>query len=268
MTNEPPDPRSSMWAWIAYALRWNRVERGETGDTLAKTLNCARSTISRLETGEAKLADGQAAKIDKLWRTGGFFTIALWYARLGHDPNWMKSFGEFERRATAVYTYSGQLVPALLQTPDYARAVLMAGRPKDLEGTLAKRMGRQALLERPDPPELSVLLSESVLDLPIGGPAVMRAQLQHLLDMSERFGIVVRVVPREAGAHEGLDGPFKIFRVREGDVGFVEAPTGGRLVPEADEVRELHARFERIGHVALPVQSSRKLIRSLMEGMV
>jgi hypothetical protein len=234
---------------------------------LAKTLNCARSTISRLESGEAKLADKQAAKLDKLWRTGGFFTIALWFARLGHDPNWLKSLAEFEQRSTMIFNYEGQLVPALLQTPDYARALLLAGRPKDLEGAVAKRMSRQALLERPDPPELSVLLSESVLDLPVGGPTVMRAQLQHLLDMSERPNIVVRVVPRDAGAHEGLDGPFKVFKVREGEVGFVEAPTGGRLVPEAAEVNELRARFERIGHVALPVQSSRKLISSLMEGM-
>jgi transcriptional regulator with XRE-family HTH domain len=256
-----------MWAWMAYALRWNRIERGETGDLLAKTLNVARSTISRLENGDAKLTDKQAAKLDKKWRTGGFFTIALWYARLGHDPNWLKNLAEFERRASAIYNYDGQLVPALLQTPDYARALLLAGRPKDLEGAVAKRMARQAILDKPEPPELCVLLSESALDLPIGGPEVMRAQLAHLLEMAERPNIVVRVVPREAGAHEGLDGPFKVFTVREGDIGFVEAPTGGRLVPVAEEARELRARFDRIGHVALPIQSSRQLIESLMEAM-
>jgi transcriptional regulator with XRE-family HTH domain len=267
MTNEPPDPRSSMWAWIAYALRWNRVERGETGALLAKTLNVARSTISRLENGEAKLTDKQAAKIDKKWRTGGFFTIALWYARLGHDPNWLKNLAEFERRASVIYNYDGQLVPALLQTPDYARALLLAGRNKNLESDLDKRMARQTILDKPEPPELSVLLSESVLDIPVGGPAIMRAQLEHLLQMATRPNIVVRVVPREAGAHEGLDGPFKVFTVNEGDVGFVEAPTGGRLVPQRDEAYELRARFERIGHVALPVHSSRRLIESLMEAM-
>lgn len=256
-----------MWAWIAYALRWNRIERGETGDVLAKRLNCARSTISRLESGEAKLADKQAAVCDKEWRTGDFFATALYYARLGYSPNWLQSLTEFENRASMIYSYAGQLVPALLQTPDYARALLVAGRNKDVEGDLAKRMARQVLLDKPDPPELSVLLSESVLDIPVGGPAVMCAQLGHLLAMSERSNIVVRVVPRDAGAHEGLDGPFKIFTVREGDVGFVEAPTGGRLVPETDEARELRSRFERIGNVALPVHSSRKLITSLMEAM-
>jgi hypothetical protein len=256
-----------MWAWMAYALRWNRIERGETGDLLAKTLNCARSSISRLESGEAKLTDKQAEKIDKMWRTGGFFAIALWYARLGHDPNWLKSLAEFERRATVIYNYDGQLIPALLQTPDYARALLSAGRSKNIEADLDKRMARQVVLDRQDPPDLSVLLSESVLDIPVGGPQVMRAQLAHLLEMTDRFNITVRVIPREAGAHEGLDGPFKVFTVREGDVGFVEAPTGGRLVPQRDEAYELRARFERIGHVALPVHSSRRLIESRMEAM-
>lgn len=265
--NEPPDPRTSMWAWMAYTLRWGRMERGLTGDTVAKSLNVARSTISRLETGEAKLSDRQAAQIDKEWRTGGFFGIALWFARLGYDPNWLKNLADFEKRATVIYNYDGQLIPALLQTPDYTRALLLAGRPKDLEGTLAKRVARQAVLQKPQPPELSVLLSESALDIPVGARAVMRAQLAHLLEMSERPDVVIRVVPREAGAHEGLDGPFKVFTVKEGDVAFVEAPNGGRLVPEADEARELRMRFDRIGHVALPVHSSRRLIRSLMEGM-
>ncbi|MFF5258273.1 DUF5753 domain-containing protein [Actinomadura viridis] len=132
---------------------------------------------------------------------------------------------------------------------------------------MAKRLSRQAVLDKVYPPELSVLLSESVLDIPVGGPAIMRAQLDHLLAMAQRPNIVVRVVPRDAGAHEGLDGPFKVFTVREGDVGFVEAPTGGRLVPEPDQARELRARFDRIGHVALPVHSSQRLIKSLMEGM-
>ncbi|MFC6935118.1 Scr1 family TA system antitoxin-like transcriptional regulator [Actinomadura yumaensis] len=252
---------------MAYALRWGRMERGLTGDTVAKSLNVARSTISRLETGEAKLNDRQAAHLDKEWRTGGFFGIALWFARLGYDPNWLKNLADFEKRASMIYNYDGQLVPALLQTPDYARALLLAGRNKDVEGDLAKRMARKAVLEKPDPPELSVLLSESVLDIPVGGRAVMRAQLAHLLAMSERSNIAVRIVPREAGAHEGLDGPFKVFTVKEGDVAFVEAPNGGRLVPEVSEAREFRTRFDRIGHVALPVHSSRRLIRSLMEGM-
>jgi hypothetical protein len=77
--------------------------------------------------------------------------------------------------------------------------------------------------------------------------------------------VTLRVVPKSAGAHEGLDGPFKIITVRQGDVGFVEAPTGGRLVVDATEVRDLKLKFDHIGAVALPVGYSRDLIRQLME---
>ncbi|MFF0526496.1 Scr1 family TA system antitoxin-like transcriptional regulator [Actinomadura nitritigenes] len=86
-----------------------------------------------------------------------------------------------------------------------------------------------------------------------------------MLTMSRMPNVILRVVPRSAGAHEGLDGPFKIITVREGEVGFVEAPNGGRLVMEASEVRGLKLRFDRIGAVALPVDSSRRLIEQLME---
>ncbi|WP_143228015.1 helix-turn-helix domain-containing protein, partial [Actinomadura meyerae] len=87
--NESPDPRSSMWAWMAYSLRFHRMQHGMSGHALAKLLNCARSSISRLENCEAKLTDAQAGVLDKDWNTGGLFTTMLWYARLGHDPNWL-----------------------------------------------------------------------------------------------------------------------------------------------------------------------------------
>lgn len=263
--NESPDPRSSMWAWIAYSLRFHRMQRGLTGDSVAKLLNCARSSISRLENGEAKLDEKQAAILDEAWRTGGHFSIMVWYARQGHDPTWFKSFTEFEARAERIHSYDGQLIPALFQTPGYARALLESGRNQDVEEDLKKRMARQRVLDSNSPPELWVLLSESAIDIPVGGADVMREQLAYLLELSRRPNVFLRIVPKSAGAHEGLDGPFKIITVKQGEVGFVEAPNGGRLVLEAAEVRGLKLRFDRIGAVALPVESSRRLIEQLME---
>lgn len=263
--NEPPDPRSSMWAWIAYSLRFHRMQRGLTGDAVAKLLNCARSSISRLENGEAKLDEKQAAILDEAWNTGRHFSLLVWYARQGHDPSWFKSFADFEARATMIHSYDGQLIPALFQTRGYAHALLVSGRNQDPINDLEKRLSRQKILDGQNPPELWALLSESVIDLPVGGHEVMREQLAHLLTMSQTPNVILRVVPRSAGAHEGLDGPFKIITVREGEVGFVEAPNGGRLVMEASEVRGLKLRFDRIGAVALPVDSSRRLIEQLME---
>jgi hypothetical protein len=128
-------------------------------------------------------------------------------------------------------------------------------------------MARQELLSKPNPPDLWVLLSESVLDWPVGGTEVMRAQLARLLEFSELPHVTLRVVPKSAGAYEGLDGPFKVITVEEGELAFVDAPNGGRLVMDAAEVRGLRLRFDRIGAVAQPVDSSRSLIKQVMETM-
>src|SRR4051812_26143947 len=117
--NESPDPRSSLWAFMAYLLRFHRMQQGSSGGALAELLNCARSSISRLENGEAKLTDAQAAQVDEAWRTGGLFGLLLFYARLGHDPNWLKSVTELLFRASIIKIYTGQLIPSPLQTPDY-----------------------------------------------------------------------------------------------------------------------------------------------------
>lgn len=265
---ESPDPRSSMWAWIACALRFHRMQRGLTGGDVAKLLNCARSSISRLETGEAKLDEKQAALLDEAWSTGGLFSIMVWYAQRGHDPAWFKRFTEFESKASMIYSYGGQLIPALLQTSRYARALLVSGRNEDVEKDLRKRLTRQQILDGEKPPELWVLLSESAIDPPIGGAEVMREQLAHLLAMSKLPNVTLRIVPKSAGAHEGLDGPFKVVTVRTGEVGFIEAPNGGRLVMDPAEVRGLRIRFDRIGAVALPIDSSQRLIEQLMENFV
>ncbi|GAA2106677.1 DUF5753 domain-containing protein [Actinomadura alba] len=118
-----------------------------------------------------------------------------------------------------------------------------------------------------DPPQLFVLLFEGLLEIPVGGPEVMRAQLKRLLEASESPNIVIRVVPKAAGAHPGLDGAFMVLSVDTGDVGYVEAPGGGRLVPSAPEMRSFLLRYERIGQEALPVNLSRDLIRRAVEAM-
>ncbi|MFI6521670.1 helix-turn-helix transcriptional regulator [Spirillospora sp. NPDC050679] len=267
MTNQSPDPTANMWAWIAFTLRFQRVERGLSGDAVAKVLNCARSTISRLESGEAKLNDQQAAKLDKVWRTGGFFTTALRYARLGHDPNWLASYVRFEARASMIRMFNGQYIPALFQTEPVARALLEAGRNEDVEGALAQRAERQRVLSRTPPPELWLIMPETVLWWPIGGVKAWREQLAHLVDLSELPNVTLRILSRACGAHEGLDGTFKVITVKEGEIGFVEAPTGGRLIMDGEKAQELRLRFERIGALALPVHSSRSRIMEAMEDL-
>jgi transcriptional regulator with XRE-family HTH domain len=262
-----PDPKSSMWAWLAHDLRLYRTQRGLSGDAVAKLINCARSSISRLENGEAKLDEGQAAALDERWRTGGHFGTMLWYARLGHDPNWFKQHVGLESEASVIKVYEALAVPGLLQIPEYACALIAEGGVADVNERVAERMARQAILTREPPPVLWVLLTENVLDWPIGGPEVMRKQLAYLLEASERPNIGIRVVPRSAGAHYGMNGSFKVMTGAAGDVAYSESPGGGRLVPSASEVRSYVLRYDRIGQKALPEDQSRDLIKQVMEAM-
>ena len=262
--NESPDPRSSLWAFMAYMLRFYRMQRGESGGELAELLNCARSSISRLENAEARLTDAQADKVDDAWATGGLFGVLLYYARVGHDPNWFQSFIDPLLRASVIQTYAGQLIPGMLQTPEYARALFTTGRERNIDAAVKARMALQAPLTRKAPAEVWVLLAETALLCHVGGKKVMRDQLGQLLELSELPNVILRVVPNSAGSNLGLDGPFTVVTVKEGRLGFVEALNGGRLVSEISEVAELDTRFHLIGAQAEPVDSSRRLIRELM----
>jgi transcriptional regulator with XRE-family HTH domain len=264
---QSPDPMSSVWAWLAYDLRFYRERAGLSGTEMGKILGCVRSTVSRLESGELKPDEKQTQVIDDYFGTGGHFLRLLTYAKLGHDPDWFKQFTEYEARASMIQTYDGQLVPGLLQTPEYARALLIAGRDPNVDRSLEARMARQEILLKPNPPELWVLVAETVLAPVVGSAEVMRAQLARFLEISEQPNVILRVVPNSAGANAGLDGPFKVIMVAERDLAFVEAPGGGRLILGSSEVRAFRLRYDRIGADALSRDASRSLIAQLMETM-
>ncbi|SFN97522.1 hypothetical protein SAMN04489713_103592 [Actinomadura madurae] len=264
---ESPDPMESMWAWLAYDLRFYRLKHGLSGDRFGRIIGVVRSTVSRMESGELKIDEKQAMALDTHFNTGGHFLRLLTYAELGHDPDWQKQYEIFEARAAMIRMYNGQLVPALFQTSAYARALLVSGRWPDIEGAIAARLARQELVARPDPPDLWVLLAESVVDWPVGGPEIMREQNAHLLEASELPNVTLRVVPKSAGAHQGLDGSFRVIRLPERDVAFVEAPGGGRLILGTAEVQAYGVRFDRIAAEALTPGASRDLIKRIMEDM-
>jgi transcriptional regulator with XRE-family HTH domain len=269
-TNPSPDPRTSMWAWIARDLRIYRQRRGLSGQAVAMFLSVGRSSISRLENNQERLDEKQAAILDKAWDTGGHFGLLVWYAAKGHDPDWFRQHVHIESRSSIIKIWELAWVPGLLQTEEYARANLKAGGVRDVEAQVEARMLRQALLEKEDPPVLWVLIWEPVLEVSVGGREVMKRQLRHLLDVSESPNINIRVVPKAAGPHPGLDGAFKLMTVASGEVAYIEAPgpgpqPGGRLVPSAEEVRSYAIRYDRIGQEGLPPSASRELIARFME---
>jgi hypothetical protein len=160
-------------------------------------------------------------------------------------------------------------VPGLLQTEDYARAILRAGRPRDgeaeIERLVAARMARQAILTREHPPLLWVVLNEAVLRRPVGGRAVMRAQIAHLAAAAQSRHTVIQVLPFAAGEHAEMGGARVIVSLPdEGDVVYVEGPGSGQIIGTPEEVAECALRFDLLRAVALSPDESVAMIAKMI----
>lgn len=238
-----------------------------TQTDVGKIISVTKQQVHNLESGIRKPSKKQTETLARIWNTGGHFGRLRKYAEEGHDPDWFRTFTLYEASACTIKTYTLSVVHGLLQTPDYARALLIAGRVDDVDAALAARMARQEILSRRTPPELWALINESVLDQPVGGADVMRRQLAHLQSLSRLPHIVLRVVPRRVGAHMGLDGSFTVISTKSENVAYLEAFGGGRLAQESAEVAEFALRFDRIGADAMSRTDSRLFIQQVMEGM-
>ncbi|MEV0660060.1 helix-turn-helix domain-containing protein [Actinomadura luteofluorescens] len=259
------NPEGSLWDLIAVQLRRHREERHMSGSALGGILDLDRSSVSRLESGQVKLLEKHARVLDREWATQGLFQVLVLFAKAGHDPEWYKAHFEMEGRASEQREWELGWVPGLFQTEEYARAVAMGAGLVNIDERVAVRMQRQECLLRNPAPHLWTIIDESVLTQHVGGPDVMRAQLLKLLELAKQPNISIRVVPQRAGAHVGRDGSFKIMSVDGNDAAYVEASICGRLVVDATDVRSYRSLFDRIGDLALPVDTSAEFIQQAME---
>lgn len=260
------DPDRSLWHLIAVEVRRQRELHGLSGNKLATILDCDRSTVSRIENGLRRLSIDYAAKLDQLWETSDLFVRLIRFAGANDDGDWFTGLTEHEARATLQRMWEALLVPGLLQTPDYARAALTSGLIDGVDQALEMRMARQrAVFGKSKAPLISVILNWVVLEQVVGDPAIMHAQLAHLLEMGDLPHVNVRVVERSAGAHLGLDGSFTLLTVDDRDIAFADAPERGRLMIDPTDVQSFAARYDRISNVAAPLGPSRTLIERAME---
>ncbi|HEV8166622.1 MAG TPA: DUF5753 domain-containing protein, partial [Actinomycetota bacterium] len=188
-------------------------------------------------------------------------------------PQWFRSYVDLESVATLIRTYEGQLVPGLLQTEDYLRAVLGGARlddsAKEVERRVALRLQRQALLEREGAPRLWAVVDEAALRRPVGGRAVMRAQLERLIEASKLPNVILQVLPFGAGAHPAMVGAFSVLRFSDRelpDVVYLEHLTNASYLDRRDEVERYLDVMERLCAAAEPpAQTAGLLDRMLSE---
>ncbi|GGV04394.1 transcriptional regulator [Actinomadura cremea] len=264
-TNPPPDPKRSMWDFIAFYLRFCRNQRGLSGESVGRIIKTSKATVSRIENGVDRLDGQRAAILDKEWKTGGVFSLLVWYASIGHDPQWLAEYKTFEQQARMIRIFEPTLITGLLQTEDYARELLRGGGEADPEPFVLERMERQGILDRAF---VLVMMSEAALRWPVGSPEIMRTQLAHLLHMAEQPNLKVHVLPQtfETGAHPGLDGGVQLVTSDDfGEVAYTESLGGGRLISSPTEVAEYGITYARISAKALPEHRSKDLIKLVLE---
>jgi transcriptional regulator with XRE-family HTH domain len=253
-------------------LRRARTAAGLSQDQLGQRLGYSGAQVGKVETGERAPAQDFAGACDRAFPdAGGLFGRLYQLARRwdGGYPSWFAEWVDSERRATSLRWWEPLLIPGLLQTADYARAILAADpetTEDQLDELVAARLERQAILDKPNPPALWVVLDEAVLHRLIGTRKTMYDQLLVLADTSCRSNITVQIVPAEIGVHAGLLGAFIVagFDNAPGTV-YMESPDQGQTTELPSVVRRLSLTFDTLRADALPRGASRDLIGKVAE---
>ena len=277
MTDAPPVRRRLLGA----ALRRYRGAAGFSVDDAARILECDPSKISRIETGSRGIRPKELREllteydVDEIQRNA---LVAI--ARQQGQRGWWQSYGEvlsdayqdyiiMEATASASWTYEAQLVPGLLQTEDYARAIAAADVAYETrerqDEFVAVRLARQRVLTGEFPLHLWAILGEGALRQQVGGHEVMQAQLRHLIELTNELpNLTVQVLPFAAGAHAATScGPFAILKFPDAPglgVVYLEAHTGGLYLETESDVARYTLVFEHLRASALSTAATTQLI--------
>lgn len=260
------DPDASPLAYYGGELRRQREAQGLTQPQLGTIIFCTGSLVGQIETTKKIPTRDFSERVDAALGTDGTFSRLVGLVLRSQLPTWFQPYADMEAKAAYISTYQAQVVYGLLQTEEYARAVLATGMPDGLEGLLAARMERQRILEREKPPLAWAILDEAVLYRPIGGREVMRAQLQRLLDYAAHRWLRIQVLPFEAGEHASLDGSFNLLRFEDDpDIIYTEDRISGHMTASPETIREASLRYAHLQATALSVEESVARISRVME---
>ncbi|MCX5014485.1 helix-turn-helix transcriptional regulator [Streptomyces sp. NBC_00555] len=250
-------------------LRGKREAAGLTQEGLGERIFATGAYVGMMENGQRRLRPEIAKLIDRELNTGDYF-FRLARAFKSKHVEYFAVAAELEVRATAIYDYASSLVPGLLQTEDYARAVIRGGNPTALdayvESLVTSRIERQRLLDDPVTPELWVVLHEAALRTEVGGRGVMAAQLRHIAACVRGNRITVQVVPFSAGAQGTLGSLVSIMQFADApDVVYTEGPRVGQLVDDPALVQRHWKLYDLARAAALSPATSLALIESVAE---
>ena len=271
---------------VGSQLRRLREASGLTREAAGYAIRGSESKISRLELGRVSFKKRDIVDLLTLYgipeddeRVQALVALAdeanqpgWWHRYDDVMAKWFQTYIGLEEAADLIRTYEIQFVPGLLQTEDYARAVVSVGSPQDsdreVEAKVRVRMERQRILEREKPPTLWAVIDEAALRRPMGGRRVMRAQIEHLLDLMKRPNISVQVVPFRQGGHAAESGAFTILRF-DGedlpDVVYLEQLVSALYLDKREQVDRYAQTMVRLTSEAPPPEDTVDLLTRILE---
>jgi transcriptional regulator with XRE-family HTH domain len=265
-------------------LRRLRERAGLTTEQAADAIRASHSKISRMEHGRVSFKERDIADLLTLYGVAslterqGLLALAReantpgWWAGYSDIlPNWLEPYFGLEAAASFIRTYELQFVPGLLQTEDYARAVIRLGNAvseDDIMRRTEARINRRLLLDREEPPRKWAVIDEAALRRPIGGRAIMREQIRHLIEMAEHPAVTLQILPFSTGGHRALGGPFTILRFAEPDlrdVVYIEQLTSALYLDKPTEVDSYLEVMEQLCLQAEPVARTQDALNAILK---
>lgn len=255
-------------------LRHYRTQAGLSQEQLGSLLNYTGDMVAKIERGDRTASEKFVIDCEAVPGLASHGTLRVLWDQLRDSftsrpyPGWFADWPGKEAQAAKLRWFELAVVPGLLQTESYARALLTdrIGFRADIDEAVAARMQRAAILDRDDPPELWAVIDEAVLHRPVGGADVMAGQLKHMRDMARRPTIVVRVIPATVGVHDGLPGTgFVIADYDDGapSAAYQDTAIRGQVTEEAADIATLSATWDRLTAEALPRSASLALIEEI-----
>lgn len=257
---------------ISVTLKNLRAERGLTQNQVAAAIQVSSSLIAAFESNRLIPQQDTAKRLDEYFGVGEQFRqmsaeeAEQRQRERAQQPTWFRPWRDAEDSAATLRYFQTNLVPGLLQTEEYARTVLESGlhRRQDIEERVLIRLARQrAVLDRDSPPTCAFVLDAAAVRC--GTERMAKEQLSHLLEMSERANIFIRVIPDEVGLHPGRSGSFALATLDLGTViGYLEDVFEGRVITDPTRVTALDRTWQAVSAVALSCGQSRDLILKML----
>ncbi|MEW2394058.1 helix-turn-helix transcriptional regulator [Streptomyces venezuelae] len=266
---DPEDEISAIVEMVGQQLRLRREEAGLRVSDFAARIGYGEDLVRKIERGTRIPRPEYLDKVDEVVGAGGYVSAMKKPMREARYPRRVRELAKLEERAVELGMYSNHNIHGLLQTEEYARALLGTRRPsysdEALERLVAARLARRSVFEGSPAPEFSFVQEEVTLRRPIGGTMVLRHQLERLLEVGELRNVEVQVMPTSCGDHPGTGGRIQVLKFGDGTaMGRTDDEFGGRPVSDPRQLRILELRYGIIRAQALAPRESRAFIEQLL----